>query len=86
MRLPKPRLQIVSRLAWPAVAAGMLVAVTLERSPQGSLTPGACVRERLQGGTEWTWEVVGRADDGRYELRRGKVLMLAEPREVVRAE
>lgn len=86
MRFPTLKLRVLSRLAWPAVAVSVLMAATLERSPQGSLRPGTRVREQQATGAEWTWEVIGRTDDGRYELRRGKIRGIAEPREVVPVE
>lgn len=82
----KSGLFLASQLAWPVAGAAALAAAVFDPSTTERLDPGTRVREIQEHGAGWTWVVVDRTDDGRYELRRGTVLMLAEPWELVAAE
>jgi len=86
MSLLKSGFAFASQLAWPVAGAAALAAAVFDPSPSDPLAVGSKVREIQDRGQAWTWEVVGRTDAGLYELRRGTVLTLVEPWEVVMLE
>ena len=86
MSLFKSGFVFVSQLAWPVAGAAALAAAVFDPSQSASLAVGTEVREIQDRGQAWTWMVVDLTDDGRYELRRGTILTLVEPWEVVTLE